>query len=133
MNIEEFDLEHLIILWQSSDGNPLIKQQIEIELKKRINNNSKFSREYFFEICKVKNHAITVSFIPTSEAYENYGSSLTIDILLDDDEMRELLTNYSAKPPMQTQGIIKAKVLVKDNFTKEQITKAESIGFHTII
>lgn len=130
MNLKEIETGQLVILWQASDGNPLLKQQVEAELQNRIANNSNFSREYFFEICKVKNHAITVSFIPTSEAYKNYGPHLTIDIILTDEELQEQIKNYSAKPPVQTSGQLKAKVLVKDNLSQEQITRAAEVGFH---
>ena len=69
MNLHEIETGQVVMLWQASDGNPLLKQQIEQELQNRISNNSNFSREYFFDICKMKNHAITVSFIPTSDAF----------------------------------------------------------------
>jgi len=131
LNLHEIEIGQLVMLWQVSDGNPLLKQQIETELQNRIANNSNFSREYFFEICKIKNHAITVSFIPTSDSYEIYEPHLTIDIILNDEEMQEQIKNYSAKPPIQTNGLIKAKVLVKDNLTSGQITKAAETGFHT--
>jgi hypothetical protein len=131
MNFQEMELSHLIMLWQASDGNPPIKAMIEAELQKRIATNTNFSREYFFEICKLNHHAITVSFIPTSKAYELYGPNLTIDILLTEDEMQEMIKNYSSKPSVNTTGNIKAKILVKDNLTPEQIENAKNIGFDT--
>jgi hypothetical protein len=131
MSLKEIETEQLVMLWQASDGNPLLKQQIESEFQNRIANNSNFSREYFFEICKVKKHAITVSFIPTSDSYNNYGPHLTIDIILTDEELQEQIRNYSAKPPLHTSGQIKAKVLIKDNLSKQQITRAAEVGFHT--
>lgn len=131
MNFQEMKLSHLVMLWQASGGNLPIKTLIETELQKRIQTNTDFSREYFFDICKMKNHAITVSFIPTSKAYKLYGSNLTIKILLTDDEMEEIIQNYSSKPPIYTAGTLKATILVKDKLTQEQIENAEVFGFHT--
>jgi hypothetical protein len=125
------DTQTLITLWQASDGNPALKQQLETELQNRIANNTNFCREDFFQICKVKNHAVTVSFIPSSESYRNYGPHLTVDMILSEEELVELLKNYSANPPIPTRGMIKAKVLVKDGLTNEQIQRAADVGFHT--
>lgn len=129
MDILKIDIGQLIMLWQASDGNPELKQQIEIEFQNRIATNSNFSLEYCFQICIIEKHAITIYFIPTSEAYKRYGSDLTIDMLLSDEETQNLMKSYSAKT--QTTGIVKGKVLVTGNLTKEQIAQAASIGFHT--
>lgn len=131
MNLQEMELTHLVILWKASSGNPQIKNQIEAELKMRIQINTNFSREYFFEICKIKNHGIGVNFIPTSKSYELYGANLTIDIILSEEEMLEMMKNWSSKPSVNTSGIIKAKILVTDNLSQEQIANAANIGFHT--
>ncbi len=131
MNLQEMELSQLVMLWQAAGGNPQFKLLIEAELQNRIQGNANFSREYFFDICKIKNHAVTVLFIPTSKAYELYGPNLTIDILLTEEEMQEMFKNYSAKPSVNTTGTIKAKILVKNNLSKEQIENAENIGFHT--
>jgi hypothetical protein len=79
----------------------------------------------------MRNHAITVSFIPTSDAFNNYGQHITIDILLDEIEMTEMIKNYSSKPPINTSGQLKAKALVTDNLTAEQLDRLMNIGFHT--
>lgn len=131
MNLQKIDIGQLNMLWEVSDGNPSLKHEIEIEFQNRITSNTNFSREYFFDICKIKNHAITVSFIPTSDAFRVYGPQMTIDIILSDEETKEIIKNYSAKPPVQTSGFIKARVLVNGKLTGEQIIKAAEIGFHT--
>ena len=131
MNIAEFDIHKLTIIWQASDGNQEIKGLIENELQKRIATNKNFSREYLFKVSKIQNHAITISFIPTTDSYNEYGANVTIDLLLNDSEFEELFKNYSATPPMNTSGQLRAKALVKDKLTEDQISRLENIGFHT--
>jgi len=131
MDLKTFDLNGLTILWQASGGNPQLKALIESELKIRTETNTNFSREYLFKVSKVQNHAITISFIPTTDSYNEYGANVTIDLLLTDSEMEELLKNYSSNPPINTSGQLRAKVLVKDNMTEDQINRLEEIGFHT--
>jgi hypothetical protein len=131
MDLKTFDLNGLTILWQASGGNPQLKALIESELKIRTDTNTNFSREYLFKVSKVQNHAITISFIPTTDSYNVYGANVTIDLLLNDSDMKELLKNYSANPPINTNGQLRAKLLVKDNLTEDNIKRLEEIGFHT--
>ncbi|SRR5690554_1027599 len=131
MDLKTFDLNGLTILWQASGGNPQLKSLIESELKIRTEINTNFSREYLFKVSKVQNHAITISFIPTTDSYNEYGANVTIDLLLTDSEMEELLKNYSSNPPINTSGQMRAKALVKDNLTENQLSRLENIGFQT--
>jgi len=131
MNLQELDVHRLTILWQASGGNSQLKKLIESELQKRIVSNTNFSREYLFKVSKVQNHAITISFIPTTDSYNEYGANVTVDLLFDDVEMEELLKNYSAKSPINTSGQLKAKALVKDRLNDNQLSRLENIGFHT--
>lgn len=131
MNLQELDVHRLTILWQASGGNPQLKELIESELQKRIVPNTNFSREYLFKVSKVQNHAITISFIPTTDSYNEYGANVTIDLLLSDSEMEEFLKNYSANPPINTSGQLRAKALVKDKLNENQLSRLENIGFHT--
>ena len=131
MNLQELDVHRLTILWQASGGNLQLKELIESELQKRIVSNTNFSREYLFKVSKVQNHAITISFIPTTDSYNEYGANVTIDLFLSDIEMEELLKNYSTNPPINTSGQLRAKALVNDKLTENQLTKLEEIGFHT--
>ena len=131
MDLKQFDLNGLTILWQASSSNQLLRNLIEIELQLRIASNKNFSREFIFQVCKIGNHAITISFIPTSESYNSYGDNITIDMLLDENEMSEMTMNYSAKPPLKTYGQVKAKVLVKDKLSAEQIELLATVGFNT--
>ena len=131
MNLKEIPNEQLAILWQVSDGNPLLKREIEIELRSRIISNRNFSKEHFFEVCKIKGHAITVTFIPTSEAFNEYGQHITLDVELNEDEFKEQLKNYSSQPPIETSGMVRGKLLVKGNLTLDQEIKLLQKGFHT--
>lgn len=131
MNLQEIDVHRLTILWQASGGNPELKVIIEKELQKRIATNTNFSREYLFKVSKIQNHAITISFIPTTDSYNEYGANVTVDLLLSDIEMEELLRNYSSNPPINTNGQLRAKALVKDKLNENQLSRLENIGFHT--
>ena len=131
MDLKTYDLKGLTILWQASDGNMELKRLIENELQKRIATNNNISREYLFEVSKIQDHDITISFIPTTDSYNEYGENVTIDLLLNDSEMEELLKNYTENPPIYTSGQLRAKALVKDNLTEDQILGLEKIGFHT--
>jgi len=131
MNLQDLDAHRLTILWQASGGNPELKVIIENELQKRIATNTNFSREYLFKVSKIQNHAITISFIPTTDSYNEYGANVTIDLLLSNRELEEFLKNYSANPPMNTSGQLRAKALVKDKLTEDQISRLKNIGFHT--
>ena len=131
MNLQDLDAHRLTILWQASGGNPELKVIIENELQKRIATNTNFSREYLFKVSKIQNHAITISFIPTTDSYNEYGANVTIDLLLSNSEMEEFLKNYSANPPINTSGQLRAKALVKDKLNEDQLSRLENIGFHT--
>lgn len=131
MNFQNMDLGHLILLWQTSDGNPELKQQIEIELQNRISNNSNFSREFIFDVTRVRNRACGIEFIPTSEAYRRYGASIVMEMLLTEAEFAEMYSNRFAEPPINTQGIVKARILVNGNLNAEQIESIANTGFHT--
>ncbi len=131
INLKQFDLDGLSTLWLASVRNPEIRQAIENELQIHIANNKNFSREFIFKICKVLNHALGVFFIPSSDAHKMYGDYVTIDLLLTDDELIEMVTNYSSQPPKNTTGQVKAKVLVPDHLTADQVKLMATTGFHT--
>ena len=131
MEINKFDNNGLTILWQAAINDKSLRDSIENEIQKRIVANNRFSREYLFQVSKIQKHAITVSFFPTTDSFNFYGANVTIDLLLDDNELEELSNNYSSNPPINTQGQLKAKALINDNLSKEQIERLENIGFKT--
>ena len=105
MNYEDFlkKLNDLSTLWVASEGNIPLQQEIEENLRPLIEANKYYSREYLFEINVLKNHAVGVDFIPTTDAYKKYGASVTICNLLEIDEIRK---NFESK--IDTTGYIKA-------------------------
>lgn len=131
MNLKEFDLDRLTILWQASIRNEEFRVLIEAELRERILSNRNFSREYIFRVCRIQNHAITISFIPTTESYNYFGPHVTIDMILTEEETEELLRNTFATPPLNTSGQIKAKALLTDKLSEDQIEVLKTIGFNT--
>ena len=131
MNLQEIDLFGLTKLWQAASSNLEFRRLIEAEIQKRVLLNNRFSREYLFQISKMQNHAITISFIPTTDSYLFFGENITVEIILSDEEMKEMLNNSSAVPPIQTGGQVKAKTLLTDGFSKEKTERLETIGFHT--
>lgn len=131
MDFSEMDLGHLIILWLASGGNIALKVQLETELQRRIAANTNFSREYIFGVSRIQNHAVGIEFIPTSVAYQRYGSNIVIEMTLTNEEFTEMLANRAADPPINTQGNIRARILVNGNLTPEQIEAAATVGFHT--
>lgn len=131
MNLQEYDIHKLTKLWQASNGNPDFKKLVEQELQNQTLANTNFSREYLFKVSKVQKHTITISFIPTTDSYKDYGEYIRVDLLFCDKEIEELLRNYSQIPPINTFGILRAKALDKEKLTEIQIAKLEQKGFHT--
>lgn len=131
MNIEKLNLNKLTILWEASNENLVLKSNIEAEIQKRITSNRQYSREYLFKKSILENHSIGVTFLPTTESYSYYGQNITIEIFLDENEKQELFNNYFSKPQINTEGRLKANLLVKTNLDEVQIERLITIGFHT--
>ncbi|MDC0584452.1 hypothetical protein OAO55_01845 [Bacteroidales bacterium] len=93
--------------------------------------NENFSKEYLFELSKVKNHAIGITFKRNSSAYNRYGSDIVVDLEFEDDEFESLTRNYTSAPPVNTHGKMKAKALVTKNLTEGQIESLKDEGFDT--
>lgn len=131
MDLRNYDLKGLSILWDTSVLNPALRLSIEIELKSRISINQGFTIEFLFQHCIMRNHAINVSFIPTSNAYASYGREVTVNILFDDIEKEKLLMRVLKEPNIQTFGQVRAKALLPEKLTIEQIEQLENVGFQT--
>ncbi len=130
MNLQQTNINTLATMWTVSSGNPELKLLIEAELANRILVNNSFSKEYLFDINKIKGHALGIFFIPTSNAYNTFGNYVTVDYLIDA-EKEVLMKNYINKPPINSYGNIKAKALVTDNLSQEQIDLLVQKGFDT--
>jgi hypothetical protein len=129
--MEKLNLSELTIYWQASGENLVLKSSIEAEIQKRIPSNRKYSREFLFQKSILERHSVGVIFLPTTDSFKYYGHNITIEISLDEFEFKEISTNYSSKPPINTAGHLKAKLLVNDNFNEDQIERLRTIGFHT--
>lgn len=90
-----------------------------------------FSKEYLFELDKIKNHAIGITFRAGSLSSKLYGSDIVIDLILDDSEFESLTRNYLSKPTINTYGRLRANALVEDRLTEDQIERLKSEGFFT--
>jgi len=131
MDLTVMELNALDILWQTSGGNLEFRKAIENELQLRIASNKNFSIEYLFSLSVIKNRALTIIFITTSEAYNNYGANITVSLIFEDRELERVVSNYSSKPSINSYGTVKAEVLVKDDLSLEQIENLKTAGFST--
>jgi len=129
--MEKMNLDQLTILWEASNGNLGLKENVEAEIQKRIASNRQYSREYLFQKSILERHSIGVNFLPTTDSYKYYGHNITIEISLDESEFIEISTNFSSKPPINTEGRLKASLLVNENLNVSQIERLRTIGFHT--
>lgn len=93
--------------------------------------NKNVSKEYLYELSKIKNHAVGITFRPNSSAYKIYGSDIVVDLEFDEQEFEILTRNYLYNPPINTHGKLRAKALVKDKLTIEQIDRLKKDGFDT--
>jgi len=131
MNYQDSDLHELNRIWNASSKNLRLRKIVEIEIKNRISKNNKFSREYLFERNNLQNHALTISFIPTTSSFDRYGATITVDLVLSEAEQQQILNNYYATPPKDTYGQLKAKNLLQGKLSGEQNEDLENIGFNT--
>lgn len=131
MNFKEYDINKLVILWQASENNPDIRIKIEEILNNRIDKNQTFSREFIFDNLFIGKKSLVISFIPTSESFKKFGQNIVIEENYNENEINELLNNFREKPPKNTFGIVKATLLITDEFSEEQIESLKLNGFHT--
>ena len=131
MNLKDYDLKSLSMLYKASSANPVLKDAINNELRLRIATNTNFTREFFFNLCYVRNKAVGINFNPASDAFKAYGENITVSVVFTEEEAAELIRNISKNPPVNTQGVLKAKVLVKGNLSEGQVDKILNEGFKT--
>ncbi len=129
--MENFNLSELTIYLEASGEDLVLKSIIETEIQKRIPINRQYSREYLFQKSILERHSIGVNFLPTTDSFKYYGHNITIEISLDESEFKEISTNFNSKPPINTEGRLKASLLVKENLNESQIERLRTIGFHT--
>lgn len=121
-------LEHALILWDSSDIAPLLKNKLEEVFKNEIANNHKFSIEDIFDIVEIQTHACGLGFIPTSDAYQMFGPNLTLtEVILDEEDRQRTL--HSTMTRNTHYGFIKGKST--DDLSDKQREYLMKIGINT--
>ena len=85
MNFNNFDINKLVILWQATENQPELRNQIGQILNDRIESNESFSREHIFDILYIGKKSLTISFIPTSESFKKYGQTIVVEGNYNDD------------------------------------------------
>lgn len=131
MNFKDFDINKLVILWQATENQPEIRNQIEQILNERIESNESFSREFIFDILFIGKKSLTISFIPTSKSFKKYGQTVVVEGNYNDTEAKELLQNFRLNPPKNTFGIVPVNPLYIDDLNEEQIDALKKDGFKT--
>ena len=130
MKLEKLDTETLGDMYIGLENNPELANAIEVELENRIAINTNYSREYLFRESIINRRALGIHFIPTTESFNNYGSSITVAVSASEN-LEALLENYSANPPLNTFGNIRLTVLVENNLSQEQIEALNNEGIDT--
>jgi hypothetical protein len=131
MNFNNFDINKLVILWQATENQPELRNQIGQILNDRIESNESFSREHIFDILYIGKKSLTISFIPTSESFKKYGQTIVVEGNYNDDTAKELLQNFRLNPPKNTFGIVPVSPLYTDDLEEEQIDTLKKDGFKT--
>ena len=88
-----------------------------------------FSKEYLFS--EGIYHALGIEFKPNSEAFHTYGRYVVVNLVLSDDEEKELAKNKLSNPPVNTYGTLRAQLTHPQELTEEQEIKLQSQGFNT--
>jgi hypothetical protein len=121
MDINKMTNEQLALFWELSSRIPEQKQLIETQLQLRITANQNFSREFIFESTYKGRRVISVHFIPSSPSYARLGKFVTVlEIVLNDEEKLQYLSNIVAQPAVNTYGDITCKIMQDD--TAELLT-----------
>ncbi len=124
LNLKSADLNQLSIMWRVSGRNPEMKTAIETELQLRLINNEYCSREYLLNVKTISNKVLSVSFVPTSNAFNLYGEFVTVlELKYSEELMFELFSNLRANPMKNTFGEVEAEILDDDSpKMRKQIT-----------
>ena len=129
MNLKKISNLDLSMMFDISIANSVLKEKIRNELILRNKSNIRYSLEYFYSVCNVGKKALTVYFFPTSKSFETYGSQIIIDTIYIDTELHQVHNNYSATPVIRSYGYQKARYLVNNNVTGEQVKLLGTVGF----
>lgn len=115
MNLKEQTIKSLALLWQTSTNNPEMNSLVKRELQEKILHNDYFSIEDIYEYSIIKNKTINVWFVPTTSSYNEFGSYVTVELLVNEDERIKIFKNISSKPKISTFGLVKCIILTENN------------------
>ncbi len=115
-----------IVLWKALVSEKKDTIEIEKYFSDYIQNNTKFSLEYLFNLIEIEKHVCSVHFIPTSSAYNHIGETICItNIICTDEEYKCFIKSVAME--QNSFGIIKAKTLDETSDDIKQFLK--NVGF----
>jgi len=113
---------------------------VSIEISKKWDGKSSFSREYIFNLCSIHRKSIIFTLRAGSISFNKFGQTVVGWGSYDEAEKAELLSNLFQVPPVNTYGIIKIETLdhklpdrdfLKPTFSKEQLELLITEGIDT--
>lgn len=122
---------NLKTVWAASSGNPELRNQIERKFAEMAADNKRYAREDLFYFSHILKKSFSVEFMPATESFDRYGDSVTLRLLLNDEEFAELHGNYRAEPTVKTYGTLRATCSANPMISADQIKELEEIGFNT--
>jgi len=86
-----------------------------------------YSKEYLYEKGTKTGRPISILFKSFTASYNNFGEFVVVEPIWDDEfDIKENFTKG-----VHTYGQVKARIIMDDHFTKDQIDKMKQYGFHT--
>ena len=127
MDLLNQTLDSLYIIWEGTEEGSTERERVEKELQYRVKTNKKYSIEDIFYFSR--RHAIGIYFIPSTESFSIYGKQIIVEPIISEEDLSKIINNHTNN--IKTYGYVKAKSLVTQMLSKEQIDKLEKIGFQT--
>lgn len=130
---EKADIAMFIHTWDAYNNNNIDSELLKHYFKMYILKNTAFCVEDFFKIVKWEKHRCNLSLIPTSDSYNEFGSSVTIkDFVCTDVESEIYWNNWHNNQP--TYGLFKAiKVSDSDEELDDQEIKLSTYDIYEIL
>ncbi len=86
-----------------------------------------YSKEYLYVRGAKSYRALSILFKKTSSSYNEFGEFVVVEPIWDDEN--EVRVN--SENGVNTYGQIKAKIIVEDQFSNEQLERMMEVGFDT--
>ena len=132
MDFTKFSIDSLWLMIDTCNNNDVLKNRCEEEMQSRIPSKYKYSIEYLFSVTVKGRRPLTVYFKPFSVSHIQYGRKIVIfDLVLEEEEAKEIEGNYATKPPIRTVGQIKCRLVNFDGITPKQKEELLKVGFNT--